>query len=47
MSKRQAYDVKFKMEVIEVAEKSSNREAGSQFKIDVYASGDRTKVNWN
>ena len=34
MSKRQAYDVKFKMKVIEVAEKSSNREAGRQFKID-------------
>ena len=34
MSKRQTYDVKFKMEVIEVAEKSSNREASRQFKID-------------
>eukprot|EP00795_Rhopilema_esculentum_P004895 gene4894-21227_t len=34
MSRREAYDVKFKMEVIAVAEKCSNREAGRQFKID-------------
>ena len=32
--KRQAHDVMFKMEVIEVAEKSSNHEPGRQFKID-------------
>ena len=40
MGKRQAYDVKFKMEIIEVAEKSSNREAGRQFKID------KSMVRW-
>ena len=34
MSKRQAYDVNFKMEVLAVAEKCSNREAGRRFAID-------------
>ena len=34
MRTREAYDVKFKMEVIAVAENCSNREAGRQFKID-------------
>ena len=34
MSKRRAYSIEFKTEVIKFAEKHSNRETGRKFKID-------------
>ena len=34
MSKRRAYFVEFKIEVIEFAEKHSNRQTGRKYKVD-------------
>ena len=34
MSKKQAYSVEFKIEIIDFAEKHSNRETGRKFQVD-------------